>query len=346
MVDDEQVAIAAHPLRVHHLPGGYCQHRIAFGGTDEYALPAGRAFLPWCVEQAHKFPAHRQAELAAQPREGAGERAEQRDFFHPREAGARTHLEHPHDLFDQARQSPFVGLQSAQRAPGLANIDGEALQDGAALALLGDDARAILAAFGLDRREPLAPLLGRAAQVLGLRQARAQFAGEARSGAREFGEIVQAPRDVGGMLAGERDLERVRRARGMTRGEQPAERALLARQARLERAVLAREARQRRLRGTALSLQRAQRAVGFRDRALGIAQRVARLAPVGLLLAEPRAQRLDARAQRRQVLLAVRVRGQRRGEDQDGDQRALQARAFPWAETAATRRAISAASPR
>jgi hypothetical protein len=237
-------------------------------------------------------------------------------------------------------------LQGAQRAPGLADVDGEGLQDAAALALLGDDARAILAAFGLDRREPLAPLLGGAAQVLGLRQARAQFAGEARGGARELGEVVQAPRDVGGMLAGERDLERVRRARGVTRGEQPAERALLARQARLERAALAREARQRRLRGTALGLQRAQRAVGFRDRALGIAQRVARLAPVGLLLAEPRAQRLDARAQRRQVLLAVRVRGQRRGEDQDREQRALQARAFPWADTAATRRAISAASPR
>jgi hypothetical protein len=148
------------------------------------------------------------------------------------------------------------------------------------------------------------------------------------------------------MLAGERDLERVRRARGVARGEQPPERVLLARQARFQRTARARQPLEPGLRGAALGLQRAQRAVGFRDRALGIAQRVARLAPVGFLLAEPRAQRLDACAQRRQVLLAARVRGQRRGEDEDGDERALQARAFPWAETAATRRAMSAASPR
>ncbi|MEX2240239.1 MAG: hypothetical protein WD775_06045 [Burkholderiales bacterium] len=131
----------------------------------------------------------------------------------------------------------------------------------------------------------------------------------------------------------------------MAHGEQPSERGLLAREALAERAAEPREARELDLRRAAFGLELAQRAVGFRNGALGVAQRVARLAPVGLFLAEPRAQRLEARAQRRQVLLAARVR--RAGGDREQDEeRAPQALAFPWAETAATRRSMSAASPR
>jgi hypothetical protein len=44
-----------------------------------------------------------------------------------------------------------------------------------------------------------------------------------------------------------------------------------------------------------------QRPIGLRDRAFGVAQRVARLAPVGLPSLQLAAQRLDARAQRGQV---------------------------------------------
>lgn len=101
------------------------------------------------------------------------------------------------------------------------------------------------------------------------------------------------------------------------------------------------------MRAAALGLELAQRAVGFRDRALGAAQRIARLAAIGLLAAQLRPQRLDARAQRREVLLAARVR--RRGGREREDERERpedQAFAFPWAETAATRRSTSAASPR
>ena len=151
------------------------------------------------------------------------------------------------------------------------------------------------------------------------------------------------------MLAGERDLQRVGRARGVARGQQAPERGLLAREALAERAAERREARELGLRRAALGLESAQRAVGFRNGALGVAQRVARLAPVGLLVAEPGLQRLDARAQRGQVLLAAGLRGVPgggRGERQRNEARAPQALAFPWAETAATRRSISAASPR
>jgi hypothetical protein len=40
------------------------------------------------------------------------------------------------------------------------------------------------------------------------------------------------------------------------------------------------------------------------------------------------------------------VRRAGRGEHEHGEERAPQALAFPWAETAATRRSMSAASPR
>jgi hypothetical protein len=130
------------------------------------------------------------------------------------------------------------------------------------------------------------------------------------------------------------------------RGEHPAERGLLSRDARLERFLPARQARQLRLRRAALGLQVAQRAVGVRDGALRVAQRVARLAPVGFLLAEPGLERLDARAQRFQVLLAACLRSGACGEGEAEEDCPDQGLALPCAETAATRRATSSASPR
>jgi hypothetical protein len=134
----------------------------------------------------------------------------------------------------------------------------------------------------------------------------------------------------------------------VARGEQAPERGLLAREALAERAAERREARKLGLRRALLGLESAQRAGGLRNGALGVAQRVACFAPVGFLVAEPGLERLDPRAQRRQVLIASRVRpAERTGGDRKPDEeRAPQARALPCAETAATRRSISAASPR
>jgi len=157
---------------------------------------------------------------------------------------------------------------------------------------------------------------------------------------------VQAPGDVGGVLPGERDLQRIGGARGVTRREQAPERRLAPPELRAERALARAEALELGLRAAALGLQLPQLAVGLRDGAFGVAQLVARLAAAGFLLAEVLAQRLDAGAQRREVLLAPALRRQRRGGREQGDEEALQAFAFPWAETAATRRSISAASPR
>jgi hypothetical protein len=135
-------------------------------------------------------------------------------------------------------------------------------------------------------------------------------------------------------------------AGGVARGEHPSKRGLLAREARLEGLLPARQPRQLRLRRAALGLQVAQRAVGVRDRALGVAQRVARLAPIGFLLVEPGLERLDARAQRLQVLLAAGLRSGACGEGDAEEDCPDQGLALPCAETAATRRATSSASPR
>jgi hypothetical protein len=138
----------------------------------------------------------------------------------------------------------------------------------------------------------------------------------------------------------------VHAAGGVARREHPAKRGLLARYARLERFLPDRQARQLRLCRAALGLQVAQRAVGVRDGALRVAQRIARLAPIGFLRVEPGLQRLDARAQRAQVRLAACLRSGTRGEGEGDEQRADQVLALPCADTTATRRATSSASPR
>ena len=89
-----------------------------------------------------------------------------------------------------------------------------------------------------------------------------------------------------------------------------------------------------------------QGAVGVRDRALRLAQSVARLAARFFLFAQIAVQRFDAAAQRLQVFFlrcspgcAGSDAGQKKGE-------APQAFAFPWAATEARRRATSSGSPR
>jgi hypothetical protein len=89
-----------------------------------------------------------------------------------------------------------------------------------------------------------------------------------------------------------------------------------------------------------------QPAVGRGDRGLGRAQRVARLAALGFAAFELVAQRVDLRAQRGEVFFARRCPG-RKGSEQNGDEKnPVQAFVFPWAATAATRRATSSGSPR
>jgi hypothetical protein len=168
---------------------------------------------------------------------------------------------------------------------------------------------------------------------------------------------VQLARAVGEVLAREREAHEVRsRAAGAgraarevrqgARGEQAAERVL----ARLERALLLAAARREPAdlgaQRARLALLRLQPAVGGRDRGLRGAQRVARLAALGLAAFELAAQRLDPRAQRGEILFLARALRRADGQENRGEQGAFQALLFPCAATAATRFAISSGSPR
>jgi hypothetical protein len=91
-------------------------------------------------------------------------------------------------------------------------------------------------------------------------------------------------------------------------------------------------------------LQRGKAAVGLRDGAFRVAQRVARFAPHAFLLLELRRHGVDARAQLRQLLLP---RLRLRAADQEQEEKKTnQVLALPCAATAAMRFSISAGSPR
>jgi hypothetical protein len=95
----------------------------------------------------------------------------------------------------------------------------------------------------------------------------------------------------------------------------------------------------------ALGLQRGEGAVRLRDRALRIAQGVARLLAGCFLFLQLLRERADARAQGGKILFLRGMRRQR-GDGEGEQDRPLQARAFPCADTAAMRFSISDASPR
>jgi hypothetical protein len=95
-----------------------------------------------------------------------------------------------------------------------------------------------------------------------------------------------------------------------------------------------------------LGFERPQRAVGLRNGALRVAQRVARLAPRLLLVLELTAERLDAALQRLEIFF---FRGRSDGAGPQAERKkkdSPQALTFPCAETAAMRFATSSALPR
>ena len=165
---------------------------------------------------------------------------------------------------------------------------------------------------------------------------------------------MQLAGGVGEVLAGQGDAHEVRDAAGVAacdardraRGEQARECILL----RFQRAFLEAAPRAELADGGAGlargGLLRPQLAIGGGNRHLRAAQRVARLAPVGFAALEVGLERIDARAQRGQVLFPCRSL-RRQGSDQNCTQEdPVQALVFPCAATAAIRLAISAWSPR
>ena len=96
----------------------------------------------------------------------------------------------------------------------------------------------------------------------------------------------------------------------------------------------------------ALRLERGERAVGVRDRALGIAQRIARLALFAFLPLQFLLQRIDAGTKCLQIFLPWRALRGERGKREREKNGLPQALTLPCAETAAMRFATSSGSPR
>ena len=157
---------------------------------------------------------------------------------------------------------------------------------------------------------------------------------------------MQAPAEVRRIVAGKRRTQRVRRGERLARQQYALDRRLTLGERALESLALRRQAGGLDAQLPVLGLQRSEGAVRLRDRALGVAQRIARFAARCLLRLQLGLQRLDAAAQRLQVAL---VRGRlcrERGAGESERNEARQTLALPCAETAAMRRATSSASPR
>lgn len=157
---------------------------------------------------------------------------------------------------------------------------------------------------------------------------------------------MEAPPEIGGIVARERRAHHVGRGECLAREEKALDRSPAFRQRALQPLALGVDARRFGAQLLSLRFEPGERAVRFRDGALRLAQGVARLAPLAFLALELALQRLDAAAQRIEIALALR---RRRGPCRDGEreeERAGQALTLPCAETAAMRFATSSASPR
>jgi hypothetical protein len=150
----------------------------------------------------------------------------------------------------------------------------------------------------------------------------------------------------GRVVAGQRHPQVVGGAGGVAGEQHALERRLPLAEARLERLALPGEAGGLGTQAASVGLQPGERAVGLRDRALGGAQRVARFLARAFLFLELARERVDAAAQRLQILLARLAERVDEKEREERGEGALQALAFPWLATAARRRESSAGSPR
>jgi hypothetical protein len=157
---------------------------------------------------------------------------------------------------------------------------------------------------------------------------------------------VHRARHRGRIVAGQRHPQVVRRAGGVAGEQHALERRLALAKARFERLALLGEAGGFGAQAPALRLEPGERAVGLRDRALGGAQRVARFLARAFLFLELARERVDAAAQRLEILLARLAERIDEKEREERGEGALQALAFPWLATAARRRESSAGSPR
>jgi len=187
-------------------------------------------------------------------------------------------------------------------------------------------------------------LLGLAAEAIELAEAAAIGRELRRGGLRDVAGIAELARDGRRVVAGQRHAQRLGRGRRGARDEHALERGALRRESALRLAPPLADARRGSAQRALLGLQRREPPVGLRDRSLRVAQRVARLAPRAFLFLQLLGQRVNARAQPRQLLFPrLRLRAAHQNEEQEKTNQAL---ALPCAATAAMRFSISAWSPR
>jgi hypothetical protein len=183
------------------------------------------------------------------------------------------------------------------------------LEHAAPLAPLGDDARAVGAALALELAAAAAPRLGVVHEAAELGDSGAVGREQLRRCPRDVGQVVEVAREAGGVASRERDPQRVRRPARLARGEHALDRRLAGRELAFEHAAALVKARQLGAQGALLGAERGEPAVRFRNRALGLPQRVARLAPRAFLVVKIAAELVDAAAQRAEIFFPVRGKG-------------------------------------
>jgi hypothetical protein len=330
VVHDQQVAEPAHPVGVDHLALRDRPHRPPFRGADEHAFRLHPRRSSWSAETLREFPSYRQGQLAAK----RGERPLQGTKLAAADRG------------DDLREARFIGPQHADFLAVLADIGGKGLQHPLALAALAEQFVTVGAARLLDRAQTLGAAPGIGRQALELRNGGALLGEQARRGARDLPEVVQTPADVRGVASGKRDAQGVRGSGGGRRDQDALDRRFPFRNLTNQQIALLADASGLGAHLARLGGEARQRPVGVGDRALGVAQRVARLALRAFLLLQVAVERLDAAAQRFQVFFLGRGHGRAGSESQQKKRDALQAFTFPCAATEATRRATSSGSPR
>ena len=372
MVDDQQVAEAAHPVRVHHLAGGDRPHLLAFGGADEHALRGRRRLGTVGVPKrpiSSPRTGRRSWPLRAENRPDGARDAASGTLSTRRGlpvARARTRREHLADFLDQARQARLSSATSAwMRFFALADLAGDALQHAPALAAFLEQLLAFGAAARLDRRQFASPCSPSSPSARASSASPSRCAPDhARRVARNVGQVMEPARRVGEVFAGKRDAHEVRSASGAGGRAAESARAASSRPSAPCCASSARSCAPRRAASwpmaarasRASDLLRLQRAVGRRKSRLRrrAARRALRAGRFRGLRAPCASIRCGARKAARSSSRAVPApcaggTASSRIATRTGTaagRLAVQAFAFPCAATAATRFATSAGSPR
>src|SRR5580765_2010851 len=251
-------------------------------------------------------------------------------------------------LLDEPRQPRFVALQVfhlAALVPQLIGYPGEHL---AVLRLLAHERGALASARRFDSGDLGVPSASARLELLQAREIGAQLLDESVLGAGNVAVVVQFACDATGLLAREKQFHAALLAVEVAQREQPSQGLPARGDFSFEGLASPGKGPELLVRCRASSRQRAQRPVGLRDRALGVAQLVADLGAAFLGLRDFRAHLLDPRPERIELLSLTLGKRQRRNEQetQPDPARKRHVLALPWSATARARASASAASPR